>query len=190
MNIAQTRRRAVAVAMGIAVVGALAACSDDSNDASDDTAAPETVTETVTAGQDADQMTSQNDPAQTTGAAPAQGSGSGSVSTLVFNGNDSAAQFPNVQCRQDDDGELEIELRGDTRGDGVDIDLDLRGEPRVEGLSVDLDRVEWESTDAQEREATVEVDGDTYRVNGQVQIDDDDPNAGGVADLEAEVSCA
>nr|WP_255805182.1 lipoprotein LpqH [Corynebacterium kalidii] len=135
-------------------------------------------------------MTSQNDPAQTTGAAPAQGSGSGSVSTLVFNGNDSAAQFPNVQCRQDDDGELEIELRGDTRGDGVDIDLDLRGEPRVEGLSVDLDRVEWESTDAQEREATVEVDGDTYRVNGQVQIDDDDPNAGGVADLEAEVSCA
>jgi hypothetical protein len=184
VNIAHTRRRAVAVAMGIAVVGALAACGDDSNDASNGTAAPETVTETVTA----DAPPPQDDQPQTTSAAPAQGSGS--VSTLVFNGNDSAAQFPDVQCRQDDDGELEIELRGETRGDGVDIDLDLRSEPRVEGLSVDLDRTEWESTDAQEREATVEVDGDTYRVNGQVQIDDDDPNAGEVADLEVEVSCA
>lgn len=193
MNTRTTRRRTAAAALGIAVVGALAACSDDnSGDNASDTAAPETVTETVTADQDAPSDTTSDNATESETRSPENGSagGGGSVATLVFDGSDLASQFTEVQCREDGSDEFEIDLWNDDRTDHVEVDLDVRDEPRVDGLGVDREGKEWESTDAQERDATVEVDGDTYRVNGQLEVDDDHPDAGEVADLELEVSCA
>lgn len=193
MNTRTTRRRTAAAALGIAVVGALAACSDDnSGDNASDTAAPETVTETVTADQDAPSDTTSDNATESETRSPENGSagGGGSVATLVFDGSDLASQFTEVQCREDGSDEFEIDLWDDDRTDHVEVDLDVRDQPRVDGLGVDREGKEWESTDAQERDATVEVDGDTYRVNGQLEVDDDHPDAGEVADLELEVSCA
>lgn len=193
MNTRTTRRRTAAAALGIAVVGALAACSDDnSGDNASDTAAPETVTETVTADQDAPSDTTSDNATESETRSPENGSagGGGSVATLVFDGSDLASQFTEVQCREDGSDEFEIDLWNDDRTDHVEVDLDVRDQPRVDGLGVDREGKEWESTDAQERDATVEVDGDTYRVNGQLEVDDDHPDAGEVADLELEVSCA
>lgn len=193
MNTRTTRRRTAAAALGIAVVGALAACSDDnSGDNASDTAAPETVTETVTADQDAPSDTTSDNATESETRSPENGSagGGGSVATLVFDGSDLASQFTEVQCREDGSDEFEIDLWNDDRTDHVEVDLDVRDEPRVDGLGVDREGKEWESTDAQERDATVEVDGDTYRVNGQLEVDDDHPDAGEVVDLELEVSCA
>lgn len=193
MNTRTTRRRTAAAALGIAVVGALAACSgDNSGDNASDTAAPETVTETVTADQDAPSDTTSDNATESETRSPENGSagGGGSVATLVFDGSDLASQFTEVQCREDGSDEFEIDLWNDDRTDHVEVDLDVRDQPRVDGLGVDREGKEWESTDAQERDATVEVDGDTYRVNGQLEVDDDHPDAGEVADLELEVSCA
>ncbi|MGN0096511.1 MAG: lipoprotein LpqH [Corynebacterium sp.] len=193
MNIRTTRRRTAAAALGIAVVGALAACGDDNSDENaSDTAAPETVTETVTADQGAPSDTTSDNATESETRSPENGSagGGGSVATLVFDGSDLASQFTEVQCRQDGTDEFEIDLWNDDRTDHVEVDLDIRDAPRVDGLGVDREGKEWESTDTQERDATVEVDGDTYRVNGQLEVDDDHPDAGDVADLELEVSCA
>ncbi|OLT55805.1 hypothetical protein BJF89_13495 [Corynebacterium sp. CNJ-954] len=193
MNIRTTRRRTAAAALGIAVVGALAACGDDNSDENaSDTAAPETVTETVTADQGAPSDTTSDNATGSETRSPENGSagGGGSVATLVFDGSDLASQFTEVQCRQDGTDEFEIDLWNDDRTDHVEVDLDIRDAPRVDGLGVDREGKEWEPTDTQERDATVEVDGDTYRVNGQLEVDDDHPDAGDVADLELEVSCA
>lgn len=193
MNIRTTRRRTAAAALGIAVVGALTACSDgNGGDNASDTAAPETVTETVTAEQDAPSDTTSDSAteSETRSSENSSAGGGGSVATLVFDGTDLASQFTEVQCREDGSDEFEIDLWNDDRTDHVEVDLDVRDQPRVDGLGVDREGKEWESTDAQERDATVEVDGDTYRVNGQLEVDDDHPDAGDVADLELEVSCA
>ncbi len=193
MNIRTTRRRTAAAALGIAVVGALAACSDDNGgDNASDTTAPETVTETVTTDQGTPSDTTSDNATGTetqTSENNAAGGDGGSVATLVFDGTDLASQFTNVQCREDGSDEFEIDLWNDDRTDHVEVDLDVRDQPRVDGLGVDREGKEWESTDAQERDATVEIDGDTYRVNGQLEVDDDHPDAGDVADLELEVSC-
>lgn len=181
MNIRTMPRRAGAVAAGVALVAGLAACSSDDGDSGTTETVVETVTET--AGETTETAT-------TTTTTESNGTDGGSISTLVFDGDDITAQFPDVRCVQDDDGEFEIDLRSDDRRDHVEIDLDLSGDPFVDGLGVELDGKEWDSTDAQERDATVEVDGDTYRVTGQVEVDDDHPDAGEVADLEVEVSCA
>ncbi|MEJ6550912.1 lipoprotein LpqH [Corynebacterium sp. USCH3] len=192
MNITTIRRRTAVAAVGIVAAGALVACSDgDGGDTATDTAAQETVTETVTAEPSTSTESSTAD--TTTSSAPTSGSsagGDGSVATLMFDGEDVASQFTEVQCREDGADEYEIDLWNEERTDHVEIDLDVRDAPRVDGLGVDRGGKEWESTDAQERDATVEVDGDTYRVNGQLEVDDDHPDAGDVADLEVEVSCA
>lgn len=185
------------------MVVALAACGDDSDDAT------ETVTVTQGADEGAGQDSGSGSQAETS---PTEGGDStgdsgnatggdgsvqgGSVNSLVFEGTDIATQFSDVQCRADDGndpddaGEFEIDLRGENRGDQVEIDLNTDGDAIVEGLSVELEGKEWDSNDRQERDATVEVDGDTYRVSGEVEVDDDHPDAGEVAELEVEVSCA
>lgn len=192
MNTSTTRRRTAVAALGIAVAGALTACGDsgdsgDGGDGGDGTAAGEaptaTVTETVTADPGA--------PETTSGRPTQDGTAGGvGVTSLVFDGADLASQFTDVQCRQDGADEFEIDLWTGDRADHVEVDLDLRDQPRVDGLGVDREGKEWESTDTQERDATVQVDGDTYRVTGQLEVDDDHPDAGDVADLELEVSCA
>lgn len=186
------RRRTAAAALGVVMVGALAACGDDNGDTNDtaDTGTDGATQETVTVTeQPTDEQTGDQTAGQTEDPAVATGADGGSVTTLVFDGTDMAAQFASVSCQMDDDGEMEIDLRADGSNDHVEIDLELNGDARVDGLGVELDGKEWDSTDAQEQDATVEVDGDTYRVNGQVEVDDDHPDAGDVAELEVEVSC-
>ncbi|MGP9723692.1 lipoprotein LpqH [Corynebacterium sp. AOP40-9SA-29] len=193
MNISDTRRRVVALALGTCMVGALAACGDDNDNGGDSSgdAAGGDATVTVTETSDAGAGTS----ADASGTSePGSGSGTGSgnggsVTSLVFDGTDMASQFIEVQCRQDGSDEFEIDLRNDDATSHVEVDLDTRDTPRVDGLGVEMEGKEWESTDAQEADATVEVDGDTYRVSGQVEVDDDHPDAGDVAELELEVSC-
>lgn len=181
VKIMNVRRRIAAATLGVTMVGALAACGDDAD------APPETVTETVTAEPGTTEATETTEPAETPDIA---GNDGGGVSTVVFDGDDIAAQFPNVRCREDDGDDVKIDLWSDDRTSRIEIDLDVDNGLRVDDIDVDHDGKEWESTDAQEREATVEVDGDTYRVTGQVEVDDDYPDAGDVADLEVEVSCA
>ncbi|MGP9760296.1 lipoprotein LpqH [Corynebacterium sp. AOP12-C2-36] len=190
MNISDTRRRVVALALGTCMVGALAACGDDNDSDSGGDAtggdATVTVTETSDAGAGAD-ASGTSEPGSGSGSGSA---GGGSVASLVFDGTDMASDFSDVQCRQDGADEFEIDLRNADATSHVEVDLDTRGTPRVDGLGVEMEGKEWESTDAREAEATVEVDGDTYRVRGELEVDDDHPDAGDVAELELEVSCA
>ena len=204
MSIRMNHRRTAAAAMGITMIAALAACSDDGDDD-----AQETVTFTETAAPDSDSGSAgdSTDSADSSeGASSSEsnsgGSGSngggttgGSVESLEFNNDDVASQFTNVQCQADDDGdpddagEYSISLLDDNRNE-IELDLNTEGDPIVEGLSVEIDGKEWDGNDRQERDATVEVNGDTYTVSGQVEVDDDDPDAGQTADLKAEVNCS
>lgn len=94
---------------------------------------------------------------------------------LEVDGRALPTDLPQVSCQlESDDGHRQIEFEAEDDAADIEVEIVLSDPPRIDDIEIETADAEWEATDADRANGTVEIDGDRYRVTGPVTSDDDD----------------
>ncbi|MDO4927823.1 MAG: hypothetical protein Q3976_01965 [Corynebacterium sp.] len=144
----------------------LAACS------SDDSSTAESTTETVTS------VSTVTDTATTSTATDSATQGQATIETIELDGAavDTASLGPLEYKINSDGGVREIDIdETDTATADFDVDLELRNDAWIlDDFSVEIDSTDWETSDAEEAAAVVEVSEDESTVRIETEVHNDD----------------
>ncbi|MFD4365878.1 lipoprotein LpqH [Rhodococcus sp. NPDC058521] len=169
---------APALAAGLLILGASACSSDESDTRADSDAQPPSTTMgggSVTPGPDT----------ETSSAAPAPGS----APTVKLDGQPVDATFDPARCKwETDEGhpQLEFDAGSDSTGGDLEVEIVMSDPPRLDDFTLETGGTEWEANTENRQNATITIDGDSYRVVSQVSED----NGTRTAELEASFTCA
>lgn len=178
----------IAVATAPVLLLGVAACGSTGN------SAKETVTQTVgsSASNSAASTAGHNSTAQNNGQAASNepGAAANQAPEILLNGTPVEGDFAPVQCANTtDDGRQQMKYQAgkDHSGSSLKVEINNEQPQMLESIELKAGSAEWETSDADERAATVEKNGDKYSVTSKVHKDNAQNET---AEVKVTFSCA